>query len=92
MGGGEWSGVSVYEMRFEEICLDAFASTSKGFLGSEVSFLVATEIRESKLKDVGRTAIFVFEAMERLRSDITRHAYNGCVRSHGQWVFEGKTT
>ena len=37
-------------------------------------------------------AIFVNEAIERLRSDIARHAKNGSVRSHGQEVFEGKTT
>ena len=30
--------------------------------------------------------------MERLRSDIARHAKNGIVRSHGQEVFKGKTT
>jgi hypothetical protein len=41
----------------------------------------------------GRTAIFAIEAMERLRIDIARHANkNGCVRSHDQEVFEGKTT
>jgi hypothetical protein len=63
-------------------------------LGSEVSFPVATEVsRESNLVDVGRTAIFSIEVMERLRIDIARHANkNGCVRSHDQEVFEGKTT
>ena len=35
-------------------------------------------------------AIFVNEAIERLRTDIARHAKNGSVRSHGQEVFEGK--
>jgi hypothetical protein len=70
----------------------AFPTTSKGYLWSEVAFLVSTEVGESKLKDVGRAAIFVFEAMERLRSDIAGHTKNGSVGGHGQEVLKGKTT
>jgi hypothetical protein len=47
---------------------------------------------ECKLKDVGSSTVFVFEAMEPLRSDIARHEKNGIVRSHDQEVFKGKTT
>ena len=90
--GGEGSGVSVYEMSLNSGSKKSASMRLPQRVRGYWSFLVATEVRESKLEDVGRTAIFVFEAMERLRSDIARHAKNGCIRSHGQEVFEGKTT
>ncbi len=64
----------------------------EGYWWGKISFLVSTEVRECKLKYVGRAAIFILEAMERLRSDVTRHAKNRLVLGHGQEVLEGKTT